>query len=62
MYPSSYVKLLMGMDLTKHFYFSYTYDLAHTVQHNFMAAAARKGAPGPGPGQQQQQVRCSAFT
>ncbi len=53
----------MGMDLTKHFYFSYTYDLAHTVQHNFMAAAARKG-----PAQQQQQVRpgsaswSSAFT
>ncbi len=37
----SYVKLLMGMDLTKHFYFSYTYNLAHTVQRNCQIAQQR---------------------
>ncbi|KAG2485099.1 hypothetical protein HYH03_016195 [Edaphochlamys debaryana] len=39
-----YVKLLMGMDLTKHFYFSYTYPLAHTLQTNCRAAAAAAAA------------------
>lgn len=29
-----YRKLLSGVDLTKHFYFSYTYDLAKTLQYN----------------------------
>ncbi|GFR42965.1 hypothetical protein Agub_g3963, partial [Astrephomene gubernaculifera] len=41
-----YVKLLMGMDLTKHFYFSYTYNLAHTVQRNCKAAQQQQqGGP-----------------
>lgn len=33
-----YRKLFMGIDLTKHFYFSYTYNLAHTLQYNCCGA------------------------
>ena len=31
-----YKDLFFGVDLTKGFYFSYTYDLTHTVQHNMV--------------------------
>ncbi|GIL71181.1 hypothetical protein Vretifemale_1790 [Volvox reticuliferus] len=41
----SYVKLLMGMDLTKHFYFSYTYNLTATVQQNCRMAQQRGEQP-----------------
>ena len=41
-HPRSYVKLLMGMDLTKHFYFSYTYNLAATLQQNCQRAAEQQ--------------------
>jgi hypothetical protein len=35
-----YRKLLLGVDLTKNFFFSYSYSLAHTLQHNHKQAAA----------------------
>ncbi|GLI58435.1 hypothetical protein VaNZ11_000152 [Volvox africanus] len=40
-----YVKLLMGMDLTKHFYFSYSYNLTATVQQNCRMAQQRGEQP-----------------
>jgi hypothetical protein len=33
---SKYKALFFGMDLTKDFYFSYTYDLTHTLQYNMV--------------------------
>lgn len=30
-----YVKMFQSIDLRQNFYFSYTYDLTHTMQHNF---------------------------
>eukprot|EP00983_Pelagomonas_calceolata_P125001 1161171-Pelagomonas_calceolata.AAC.12 len=33
-------KLLMGVDLTKGFYFSFTYHLAATLQYNYQAGLA----------------------
>eukprot|EP00897_Mesotaenium_endlicherianum_P007069 jgi/Mesen1/6390/ME000329S05561 len=36
--PHSYKKLLMGMDLTKDFYFSYTYRIMQTLQRNITSA------------------------
>ncbi|WIA12381.1 hypothetical protein OEZ85_012427 [Tetradesmus obliquus] len=38
-----YRKLLLGVDLTKNFFFSYSYSLAHTLQHNHQQAAAGAG-------------------
>eukprot|EP00200_Dunaliella_tertiolecta_P010786 CAMPEP_0202386064 /NCGR_PEP_ID=MMETSP1127-20130417/64442_1 /ASSEMBLY_ACC=CAM_ASM_000462 /TAXON_ID=3047 /ORGANISM="Dunaliella tertiolecta, Strain CCMP1320" /LENGTH=283 /DNA_ID=CAMNT_0048986449 /DNA_START=53 /DNA_END=900 /DNA_ORIENTATION=+ len=35
-----YRKLLMGVDLTKGFYFSFTYHLAATLQYNYQAGLA----------------------
>ena len=34
-----YRKLLLGMDLTQDFFFSYTYDVASTLQNNLTASA-----------------------
>jgi phosphatidylinositol 3,5-bisphosphate 5-phosphatase len=34
-----YRKLLLGMDLTQDFFFSYTYDIASTLQNNLTASA-----------------------
>ena len=39
-----YKDLFFGLDLTKGFYFSASYDLTHTIQHN-MAATTRQTAP-----------------
>ncbi|CAF1057416.1 unnamed protein product [Adineta steineri] len=33
---SKYLRALQNLDLTNGFYFSYTYDLTHTLQYNFM--------------------------
>jgi hypothetical protein len=33
----------MGVDLTRNFYFSLTYNLAGTLQHNHLAATAPAG-------------------
>lgn len=49
-----YRKLLLGVDLTKSFYFSFTYSLAHSLQHNHTRAAggsrnAAGAAAGAGP-------------
>lgn len=30
-----YVKMFQSIDLRQNFYYSYTYDLTHTMQHNF---------------------------
>ncbi|KAF6261283.1 SAC domain-containing protein [Scenedesmus sp. NREL 46B-D3] len=40
-----YRKLLLGVDLTKNFFFSYSYSLAHTLQHNHKQAAAGADQP-----------------
>lgn len=32
-----YAKLFQSVDLTTNFYFSYTYDLSHTLQENTLA-------------------------
>jgi hypothetical protein len=39
-----YRKLLLGVDLTKNFFFSYSYNLAHTLQQNHTQAAATAAA------------------
>jgi hypothetical protein len=38
---ASYKSLFSVLDLTKHFYFSYTYDLTNTLQHNMLAYPER---------------------
>ena len=38
---SRYRKLLSGVDLTKDFFFSYTYPVMHTLQHNFRGPLRR---------------------
>jgi hypothetical protein len=37
-----YAKLFQSVDLTTNFYFSYTYDLSHTVQENTLALKGQK--------------------
>ncbi|KAH7716085.1 polyphosphoinositide phosphatase [Aphelenchoides avenae] len=37
-----YAKLFQSVDLTTNFYFSYTYDLSHTIQENTLAAKGVK--------------------
>ncbi|KIZ00821.1 hypothetical protein MNEG_7144 [Monoraphidium neglectum] len=44
-----YRKLLLGVDLTRNFFFSYTYRLTHTLQHNHTAAAPAAPRPGACP-------------
>jgi hypothetical protein len=43
--PRRYRKLLLGVDLTKHFFFSYSYSLAHTLQYNHLAAGRKSSTP-----------------
>lgn len=38
-----YLRALQNVDLTNGFYFSYTYDLTHTLQFNFMQQRAQPG-------------------
>ncbi|GBF98113.1 phosphoinositide phosphatase [Raphidocelis subcapitata] len=45
-----YRKLLLGVDLTRNFFFSYTYRLTDTLQANHTAAAAGSGGSGSGGG------------
>jgi hypothetical protein len=40
-----YKDLFFGLDLTKGFYFSASYDLTHTMQHNMAAATRARSAP-----------------
>ncbi len=44
---AQYKTLFQGLDLTKNFYFSYTYDLSHTLQHNMVRRmkVCRLGTP-----------------
>ena len=39
-----YLSIFQLVDMTKDFYFSYSYDLTHTLQHNLLAAAADRVA------------------
>lgn len=39
---SRYMGLFQFIDMTKDFFFSYTYDLTHSLQHNYMHAATSK--------------------
>jgi hypothetical protein len=47
--PQRYRKLLLGVDLTRHFYFSYSYRLTHTLQRNHTDALGG-GSPAGGDG------------
>ncbi|PQE16291.1 hypothetical protein CJF32_00006168 [Rutstroemia sp. NJR-2017a WRK4] len=46
-----FLSILNGVDLNKSFYFSYSYDITHTLQHNIMKErdALAKGVPSPHP-------------
>ena len=49
---SRYMGLFQFVDLTKDFYFSYTYDLTHSLQHNFIMSAETKKSYPPYPPQE----------
>jgi len=42
-----YVGLFQFIDLSKDFFFSYTYDLTHSLQHNMTAATSKTFPPPP---------------
>ena len=44
--------LFQFVDLTKDFYFSYTYDLTHSLQHNFIMSTEKKKSYPPYPPQE----------
>ena len=46
-----FLSILNNLDLTRSFYFSYSYDITHTLQYNIIAerAAVAKGVPYPHP-------------
>lgn len=44
---SRYVSTFQMMDMTKDFYFSYTYDLTHSLQHNFVMSRKKSYPPPP---------------
>ncbi|KAA8570721.1 hypothetical protein MFRU_011g02160 [Monilinia fructicola] len=48
---SRFLSILNGLDLNKSFYFSYSYDITRTLQHNIMKerAALAAGKPSPHP-------------
>lgn len=48
---SRFLSILNGLDLNKSFYFSYSYDITRTLQHNIMTerAALAAGEPSPHP-------------
>lgn len=48
---SRFLSILNGLDLNKSFYFSYSYDITRTLQHNIMTerAALAAGKPSPHP-------------
>ena len=37
-----YISIFNNVDLTKNFYFSYTYDITHTLQHNMTRPPNRR--------------------
>ena len=49
---SRYMGLFQFVDLTKDFYFSYTYDLTHSLQHNFIMSTEKKKSYPPYPPQE----------
>ncbi|CAL1527176.1 unnamed protein product [Lymnaea stagnalis] len=54
---SRYVKMFQTVDLSSNFYFSYSYDLTHTLQFNMAPVIQPNTNPldqGPGPGKVQQ--------
>lgn len=44
---SRYMALFQTVDITKDFYFSYTYDLTHSLQHNFIMSGKECFPPPP---------------
>ena len=49
---SRYMGLFQFVDLTKDFYFTYSYDLTHSLQHNFIMSDAKKKSFPPPPAQE----------
>jgi hypothetical protein len=49
---SRYMGLLQFIDMTKDFYFSYSYDLTHSLQHNFIMNEKKKKSFPPSPAQE----------
>ena len=47
-----YMGLFQFVDLTKDFYFSYSYDLTHSLQHNFLMTEDKKKSYPPYPAQE----------
>jgi phosphatidylinositol 3,5-bisphosphate 5-phosphatase len=44
---SRYMGLFQFIDISKDFFFSYTYDLTHTLQHNFLMSSSNAFPPPP---------------
>lgn len=44
---SRYMGLFQFVDVTKDFYFSYSYDLTHSLQHNFIMSEKKSYPPAP---------------
>lgn len=44
---SRYMSLFQQVDMSKDFYFSYTYDLTHYLQHNFIMSKQKSYPPPP---------------
>jgi hypothetical protein len=53
---SRYMGLFQVIDMTKDFFFSYTYDLTHSLQHNYVHAATTKSLNRQNPANAQQQI------
>jgi phosphatidylinositol 3,5-bisphosphate 5-phosphatase len=49
---SRYMGLFQFVDLTKDFYFSYSYDLTHSLQHNYIMSEEKKKSFPPHPAQE----------